>query len=397
MNLIVRKRGSLPPGLERVEIVERKGIGHPDTICDGLAEQVCVELCRYYLDRFGLILHHNVDKVLLCGGSSHASYGGGEILNPIEIYIAGRAAQEYRGERIPVQEIAEDACRKWLDLHIPALHTEQDIRIIPRIRPGSRELTALFGKSGSIGLSNDTSCGAGFAPLSDLEKVVLDVERTLNSLQIKQDHPAIGSDIKVLGTRIDDRITLTISCAFVSRFVSDIDDYLRHKDTARRLALESARRITGRSVEVEINTADAAEAGSVFLTVTGTSAEAGDDGEAGRGNKACGLITPYRLMTMESVAGKNPVTHVGKLYNLLAGRIAGTLAGHLDGVLDAQCVLVSQIGSPVNDPYLADICLVQGSEIDGKRIKRTGEYVRAGLDAIPKLRADLLAGRLFLY
>ncbi len=99
-----------------------------------------------------------------------------------------------------------------------------------------------------------------------------------------------------------------------------------------------------------MNAADPAshsDAGDVFLTVTGTSAEAGDDGEVGRGNRTCGLITPYRSITLEAAAGKNPVSHVGKLYNLVASRIAAAITAEIPDVPDAACVLVSQIGRPV--------------------------------------------------
>lgn len=76
---------------DSVEIVERKGLGHPDTICDALAEAFSRNLCREYLARFGSILHHNVDKALLCGGRSAPAFEGGAILSPIDIYLAGRA------------------------------------------------------------------------------------------------------------------------------------------------------------------------------------------------------------------------------------------------------------------------------------------------------------------
>jgi S-adenosylmethionine synthetase len=52
------------------EIVERKGLGHPDTICDALAETLSRNLCREHRDRFGTVLHHNVDKALLYGVSA---------------------------------------------------------------------------------------------------------------------------------------------------------------------------------------------------------------------------------------------------------------------------------------------------------------------------------------
>src|SRR5687767_10595383 len=99
MQLIVRSREGSGPGDQPVEVVERKGIGHPDTICDGIAERISVELCRYYLDHCGAILHHNVDKMLLCGGAARPAFGGGVIVEPIELYLGGRATEEHRGTR----------------------------------------------------------------------------------------------------------------------------------------------------------------------------------------------------------------------------------------------------------------------------------------------------------
>ena len=64
-----------------VKVVERKGIG-PDTICDALAETLSRNLCREYRRCFGAILHHNVDKALLCGGRSTPAFGGGSVLAP---------------------------------------------------------------------------------------------------------------------------------------------------------------------------------------------------------------------------------------------------------------------------------------------------------------------------
>ena len=60
----------------------------------------------------------------------------------------------------------------------------------------------------------------------------------------------------------------------------------------------------------------ASDESGIYLTVTGLSAEQGDDGEVGRGNRVNGLITPSRAMSLEAAAGKNAVAHVGKLYNL---------------------------------------------------------------------------------
>ncbi len=201
MDLVIRTVESTSPAFQEVEVVERKGLGHPDTICDAVAEHLCVRLCRYYLEHFGLILHHNVDKVLLCGGAAHAAFGGGEMVEPIELYVAGRATQDYLGERIPVHEIAVEACREWLGKHLRELDVERHVRIIPRLRPGSADLTRVFARGGAAPLANDTSAGAGFAPLTVLERFVLEVERHLNSPETKHTHPEIGTDIKVMGVR----------------------------------------------------------------------------------------------------------------------------------------------------------------------------------------------------
>jgi S-adenosylmethionine synthetase len=63
-NITIEELKQTPVGEQRVELVERKGVGHPDSICDAIMEQVSVVLCREYLTIFGRILHHNIDKGL---------------------------------------------------------------------------------------------------------------------------------------------------------------------------------------------------------------------------------------------------------------------------------------------------------------------------------------------
>jgi S-adenosylmethionine synthetase len=396
VDLVVRLRESRPPGLQDIEVVERKGLGHPDTMCDGIAEHICVRLCRYYLEHCGRILHHNVDKILLVGGAARPSFGGGEVVEPIEIYLAGRATEEYRGKRIPTHEIAVEACREWLRRHVRGLDIDRGVRIHPRMRPGAADLVRLV--DDAIPLANDTSCGAGFAPLTDLERVVLEVERTLNSQETKRSNPEIGEDVKVMGIRRRTRIDLTIACAFVGRFVQSPDDYVSKKRGAREVALKAARRVTQCDVDATVNAADDAEHGSFFLTVTGTSAEGGDDGEVGRGNRTCGLITPYRPMTMEAAAGKNPVSHVGKLYNLAAGRMSATIAANVPHVSSAECVLVSQIGRLASEPRVVDVCLAGDDHVSAAvASKSVSEIVRSELERLADLRDALLEERVQVY
>ena len=354
-NVVITPMTFEPVYAQQAEIVERKGIGHPDTICDSLAEELSVALSRIYLEEFGAIMHHNVDKALLVGGMAEPVFGGGEVKSPIEIYLVGRATQV---KSMSVEDVAFETARRWIKDNLRNLDPDRHVVIKPRIRPGSRDLVDLFmrfQKRGEVPLANDTSFGVGFAPLDDLERIVLETERLLNSPRTKEEHPEIGEDIKVMGVRIGDRIRITVACAFISRFVKDLEDYLQKRDAVRRKVEELAGSLTGKQVEVFVNTADDPDNGSVYITVTGTSAEQGDDGQVGRGNRVNGLITPYRPMSLEAAAGKNPVSHIGKIYNVVANVIADRIVREVEEVEEAYCYIVSQIGRPINEPQVCDV------------------------------------------
>lgn len=342
-----------PPAERECEVVERKGVGHPDSICDALAEEFSLALCRFHRERFGHILHHNVDKVLLVGGSSAPQFGGGEIEAPFDVYLSGRAATSYGGVHIPVQDLAEAAVQAWLRQHLPELDLERQLRLHVRVRPGAGELASLFAAGSSVPLANDSSCGVGFAPPTPLERTVLAVEAALQQDRAAGRAPHVGSDIKVLGMRRRLHTHLTVAAAMIDRHVADADDYRGKVEALAQRVLAVTRPLLPGDVTVAVNAADDVAHGRCYLTVSGTSAEAGDDGEAGRGNRTGGLITPCRPMTMEATAGKNPINHVGKLYNILAHLVATELAAALPQLQAVECLLASQIGAPIDAPRLA--------------------------------------------
>lgn len=397
-NILLSQLKDPSPNERPVEVVERKGKGHPDTICDALVEEVSQTLVRYYEEHFGFPLHHNVDKALLSAGAAAPVFGGGEVTRPMQIFLAGRAAVEMSGEPIPVSELAVEAARKWLRANMHGLDPTRHVEIIPLFRPGSPELVELFHRQQSLGrvLANDTSCGAGFAPLSDLERVVLGVERELTATHTAEAHPAIGEDVKVMGTRVREQIDLVVACALIGKHVPTLDAYIEVKERVASITLETARRITARPVRVTVNAADDLERGSVYLTVTGTSAESGDDGQAGRGNRVTGLITPYRPMVLESASGKNPISHTGKLYTLAAQLLAEDLVTDVPEITDAHCLLLSQIGEPVESPRLVDIRVRSEEELEGVRphIERAmGER----MEGLTDLWRELASGRLSVH
>jgi S-adenosylmethionine synthetase len=220
----------------------------------------------------------------------------------------------------------------------------------------------------------------------------------LNTSDTKLAHPEIGEDIKVMGIRKQDSLELTIACAFIDRYVSSIDDYTSKKATLLSLVEQAIKTESNLPSQIHVNAADNIKTGSVYITVTGTSAESGDDGEVGRGNRVNGLIAPYRPMNMEAAAGKNPVTHVGKLYNLVAQRVAETLIQELEEVQQAYCFLVSRIGSPITEPQVADLQLVMQDGLTVDVVKsRAEEIVYEQLADIAQLRQALLEGTISVY
>ncbi|MFQ6127703.1 MAG: methionine adenosyltransferase [Thermoplasmata archaeon] len=372
-NICVEQANQKPMEDTKIEIVERKGIGHPDSIADGLAESVSRTLCKLYLERYDRILHHNTDETQIVGGQSAPKFGGGTVLEPAYILLVGRATTEVNGERLPYRSRSIKAARDYLESSCPHLDIDMDVMIDCRIGQGSADLRGLY-ETQKL-LANDTSLGVGYAPLSETEVITYETENLING-PLKSEIPEVGEDVKIMTTRVDDVINLTVAAAIVDRLVPDKSHYINVIEELKEKILQNALKRTTRKVHVDINTGDNYDDGIFYLTVTGLSFENGDDGSVGRGNRANGLITPFRPMSMEATAGKNPVTHVGKLYNLLTLRIADDIvkAGGGD-VIETFVRMVSQIGKPIDDPQAASVQLVMAKDAPLSGIKSEAEAI----------------------
>jgi S-adenosylmethionine synthetase len=353
-NIQIHPTSGLAVEDQEIEIVERKGLGHPDSICDGVAEAVSRALGRMYLDRFGKPLHYNTDETQLAAGSAAPAFGGGEMLEPIHLLVVGRATKRYDGESLPAETVALQTAREYLDEQFPHLDVGSDIVVDVRLGEGSGDLQNVFGDDGAVPMANDTSYGVGHAPLSETERIVYETERRLNG-EYKSDNPELGEDIKVMGKRESDHIDVTVAAAMVDQYIGGMEAYREAVAGVREYVEKLAREHTDREVTVHVNTADDYDEGSIYLTTTGTSAEHGDDGSVGRGNRANGLITPNRTMSLEATSGKNPINHIGKIYNLLSTEIASSVADEVDGVRQLHVRLLSQIGRPIDYPHVADV------------------------------------------
>jgi S-adenosylmethionine synthetase len=363
-----------------VEIVERKGKGHPDSLIDGASEAVSLGLSKYYIENFGGILHHNVDKGILVGGKSEPIFGGGKVVTPIYLMVAGRATElvPFKGKnvRVPVERIAKTSIRQFIRETMRFLDPEKHVNIDTKIKQGSPDLVAVFLRRGAMPISNDTSIGVGYAPLTPTEKFVLDVEHTLNSSAFKRKYPEVGEDVKVMALRQKRKLDVTVAAAMVSPKIPDSSHYVSVLDDVRDEVDRLATKVD-LDVRVKLNAADDLKHGSFYLTVTGTSAEQGDDGNTGRGNRVNGLISPMRQYSMEATAGKNPVNHTGKLLNAVAVLAANDIVKEVPGVKEAYVRVLSRIGMPIDQPQVASAALVLDK---GTRLSSVNADVESILD-----------------
>ena len=349
MNLSITHRSPYAPP---IEFVERKGVGHPDTVCDRLAEELSQLLAVQYLDHTGMVQPFNVDKAVLAAGSVDIGFGGGSHTKASRLVLVGKADLSF--DWIPsTEELAVEFKQRLLELLPDSTPEAFDVEVW--LNQSSIDLaTVVKSRPDDIPLANDTSFAAVSLPRSPLEEMVYRVEQRLNSDDYRAVIP-VGRDIKVMGARVDSAARLTVASPVMAVAVQNRAQYdevvTEVRDSVSRIATD----IYGDLVDVAVNQADTED--SAYLTITGTSAEAGDDGQVGRGNRFGGLITPYRPMSLEAAAGKNPAAHVGKTYHAVGADISNRLLAESD-ITETTVRLLSSIGHPVTDPQAVHVDVV---------------------------------------
>lgn len=367
-----------PPLAEReAEIVERKGVGHPDTICDGIMEAVSVALNRVYLETFGTILHNNIDKGLLIAGQVEKWFGGGRVTRPMELVIGDRATSSFGGQEIPVAEIATAAARDWIGRHLPHVDRERDVQIRIALAPASEELTGIFTRPGKIRPANDTSAAVGYWPQTPTEIAVLDLENLLNSGDFKARFPETAEDIKVMGIRHGRALDLIVAMPLLCPLIGSEAEYFARRAVLRQEIVTWAEQRLPFASAVHLNALDepGRGLGGVYLSLLGTSAEDADSGQVGRGNRVNGLIPVMRAIGTEAIAGKNPASHIGKIYSALAFRAARAVGEQLQGVREVEILLASRIGHPIDQPVLTVVRLLPLPAADFALLRRQAEMV----------------------
>jgi len=401
-NILVNGSKRMPLEKQQIEIVERKGVGHPDSMCDAIMDQVSVGLSRAYLDKFGTIMHHNADKSLLVAGNVECRFGGGVVKEPMLLIFGDRATFEVDGERIPVEEIAIQTAKDWLKKNLRFVDPEKHMKYQVELKPGSQGLTDIFKRNECMMGANDTSAAVGYAPLTRTENMVLGTERYVNSGDFKKRFPEAGEDVKVMGYKNGNVLNLTVAMAFVDRFVESEKDYMRKKADIQADVQEWANaKGAFEKVNVYVNMLDVEGRGvdGVYLTVLGTCADGADSGQVGRGNKVNGVISLNRPIGTEAAAGKNPVSHVGKIYNALSHQIARSVCEQVPEVEETYIWLLSQIGKPIDQPAIAaaQVVMNDGASLDSKVQGRITEVIDGELANIEEFCKKLIYGKISVW
>jgi S-adenosylmethionine synthetase len=398
MGLVVSELRQTPVSEQELEIVERKGLGHPDHICDAVMNEVSISLSREYIKRYGIVMHHNIDKALLAAGAVRRNFGGGEVKRPMLMVFGDRATYEVDGDPVPIDEIAVSTAKKWFKKNLRFVDPERHVRYQVELARGSEALRDIFSRKGKFYGANDTSAAVGYAPLTDTERIVLHTERYINSPSFKKEFPETGEDVKIMGSREGRDLNLTIAMAFVDRLIENENQYFQRKaEVVEDVTRFVKSRVKFDSVNVDINTLDkrGRGMGGIYLTVLGTSADDGDGGQVGRGNRVNGVIPLNRPTCSEAAAGKNPVSHVGKIYNLLTYEIAQHVHQKVPGVREVYVWLLSQIGKPINEPKVAGVELILDKGVELKQVsKAASEIAKSDLNNINDFTKRLTEGKI---
>ncbi|CDI06354.1 methionine adenosyltransferase [Candidatus Nitrosotenuis uzonensis] len=389
--IFVETTKATPTFKKQFEIVERKGIGHPDTICDLVMDKVSIELSKLYLKETGIIQHHNLDKTMLVAGQTENRFGGGSVLKPMKLIMGDRVTILSDDHRVPIGDFMITTAKSWFENNLR--NVNEHVEFALEIGQSSKELRSIFEGSKTVA-SNDTSALVGYAPFTKTESVVLETERYINSKKFKDEFPFAGEDVKIMGFRNGQWLDLTVAVAFVDRYVDSVDDYFAKKHRILEAIIEHASEKTDLNIHGAINCLDDKGRGidGTYLTVLGTSADNADSGEVGRGNKANQVISISRPAGAEAIAGKNPVSHIGKIYNTLSFKLANDIQQQVPDIEEVFVWMYNIIGRPVNDPKAVVVqpLTKNNSELDTSEQAQIREIISSGLEKMDQFCRKLL-------
>ncbi|MBU2578847.1 hypothetical protein KKA09_01900 [Patescibacteria group bacterium] len=394
---------------KEIEIIERKGTGHPDTLSDKLAEHLSLSFSKYSVEKFGAVLHHNFDKVGLLGGSSYVAFGKGYLTSPIRVLINGRISSKFGNKKIPTRKLLVNWTKEFFRVYLPLIDPDKELdfhlNLSTQSSPGKtyekearKNARQKWFEPDSLAdlpelnklRSNDTSLGVGYAPSSLLEKVGIKIENALNSNEYKTDNRWIGNDIKIMAIRNLDKFYFTICIPQVANYVNNLNEYIENLSKSRKFINKIITDNEIKNYELHINTRDNYELAELYLTAIGSSIESGDEGLAGRGNRVNKLISPTKPMSMEGSCGKNPIYHVGKIYYVAAFDLANKIYDKFR--IENEVYLVSQSGRNLLDPWIVAVNVPLGFRLENE----LKQIIKDEIKQIPEITKSILEGKIII-
>ncbi len=395
MRFAVEQLGQVAVRDRRIEVVECKGLGHPDTLCDSLVEAVAQGLSRLYLREVGFVAHFNVDKALLAAGECEKGFGWGKLKRPIRFFLGDRATFLVDVRALPVLETVHGAVDRWLKEHLRFVRAGEQLVIEPALAAGSAPLRGIYLQPLAEMVSNDTSGAVGFAPFSPTEEVVLKARRVLESQAFRRLFPDTGEDLKIFAVRDQDQLFLTLAMPFLCTSIESEAAYFRRKEEVLHyLSQEIAH--SELQIHWTFNSLDRAGRGpdGLYLSLLGTSAEDADSGQVGRGNRAYGFISFARPVGGEAAPGKNPTRHVGKIYSVFSQHLAQQLHARFPMLSEVYVNLATRIGEPVRNPWVG-IQVVAPPDVSVRDMESAiRSYVEEEVTHLPSFCERLVRGEL---
>jgi len=342
---------------DQLEFVERKGIGHPDSVADIIAEEMMLRYRRYVYSKIGIMPNGWFDKVVVSGGEAHVTFGHAEIIKKPKIILYGKA-MKIDGNADYIYNLFSSAVEYVID-YIFGHGVFDNIEVEVAVNSGmgaehakgfydlrtNSKLNPYFLKD--VQKANDTIITSGWWPLNVAEKSVIIIENYINSEYFKNLYPETGYDVKVVTTCINSKYEFTICIPFIASITPTKIIYEKKKQQIVSLLQKYIyQELLIDDFSINLNTKD--DEHSAYLTVFGSAFDKGDVGVTGRGNRYPGVISIMRPSGVEAYAGKNTFNHSGKLYAFLATDLAKTIQEFSNQ--DTQVIISTDNGIPIDEP-----------------------------------------------
>ncbi len=381
--------------LRSVEAVERKGIGHPDSLADLIADDFSRRYSRECLSRWGLILNHWVDKVTLVGCAAQVTFGRFTIEKPASIYLFGKISRGIGADSIDIDELFNQSVRSVLNEALGKTDIDRHVRLV--VENTAASVTADhapgFYHPGSLAeaqhahvgdrCANDTVLCSAYVERGELGPLAQELENAVThpDYGIVSRCAEIGTDVKVVlvrqGRALD--MTLCVPC-HAERVASrrDYDRLMEHVYQEIRQFADAAAKERGLTLaRLAMNSKDTAR--SSYICPFGTAFGKGDCGAVGRGNRIGGVIDVLGANTSEAPAGKNPLHHVGKLYTIGAQIIARECLSRFNAA-SCEVLLATDNGRPLLMPRCVSVELSRAVVAKSK----IREVVQEVLEQLPQ-------------